>query len=473
MTKERLIPSPAAVIPRVDKILVPTEWQKIALSIPEACDLFGLSGRGLGKTTLLLFLILRRVQMYPGISRILVLRNTAISLGEFRMELEAICAQTYGAGVVKLNKQQGTFVFPCGALVQLGHLDDLSSTHRWQGSSWDLLAVDEAGNADLSLVDILMGSLRSGSDIPCRLIMLGNPGGIAHQKLYTRYMKGKAIGKPHTDELTGRPFIVLGGTARQNKHLPDSYLASMGGIAKSNPALHAAWVTGDWSKLISGAFFAGTWDAERNIIPSFDKLPPRLVRGFKLGVDIGYSAPSYCAFMSCVGNQPYELPTTGQIVGPNSWIVWQEVETSDPLNPSRSDGATVQAIASEVFSMANLYGVRAKGVIDASCMTAQVADQVPVVDMFRKEGVRLKAARKGSREPRLAVIRELLANAGDPKKAGLYFCRATDFAISTIPEIQRDPKNPNRTHRRANDHALDAISYAIAGSKSRTRVTKG
>ena len=103
--------------------------------------------------------------------------------------------------------------------------------------------------------------------------------------------------------------------------------------------------------------------------------------------------------------------------------------------------------------------VRARGVIDsaAEARTAGRAE-ASIADLFREVGVRVKPARKGARVPRFELLKQLMAN-------GEFFvasrCR---FWLATVPALPRDPRNPEDVDSAANDHALDATSYLIAGA---------
>lgn len=86
--------------------------------------------------------------------------------------------------------------------------------------------------------------------------------------------------------------------------------------------------------------------------------------------------------------------------------------------------------------------------------------EASVSDLFRAAGVRVAPARKGPRVPRFEQLKQLMVN-------GEFFvasrCR---FWLATVPSLPRDSRIPDDVDTKANDHALDATSYAIAGESS-------
>ena len=160
------------------------------------------------------------------------------------------------------------------------------------------------------------------------------------------------------------------------------------------------------------------------------------------------------------------------ILPAGSWLVYDELSTTEPSDPNRGDGTGAGAFAIEVRERCARWKVQPCGVMDSSTFASASKDQATVAALFKAERVRVRPAKKGRRAPRLAQIRQLLANAGT-SKPGLYFTANCSYSLETIPSLPRSTRNPEDTDPRAPDHALDALSYGIVGGGGRSAIVQG
>src|SRR5690606_136099 len=78
---------------------------------------------------------------------------------------------------------------PNGGYMELGQLEGPADYAKYQGRSFTLLLVDEAGQfPDASQLDILRSNLRGPADVPIRMVIAANPGGPGHHWLAHRYV---------------------------------------------------------------------------------------------------------------------------------------------------------------------------------------------------------------------------------------------------------------------------------------------
>jgi hypothetical protein len=177
----------------------------------------------------------------------------------------------------------------------------------------------------------------------------------------------------------------------------------------------------------------------------------------RLSIDWGSAAP--CA--AVLGGQlAYDVRLLDDRVMPKgSWVIYDEHFECDPKNINRGTGRTPGQIAPALHAVAARSGVRARGVIDsaAEARTAGRAE-ASIADLFREAGVRVTPARKGARVPRFELLKQLMAN------GEFYVASRCRFWLATVPSLPRDPRNPEDVDSAANDHALDATSYLIAGA---------
>ncbi len=437
----------------VPNTIRPTPFQATVLSIPEDHFIFLGGGRGGGKSFGLQLLILRHCDQYKNRARVLVTRRRLKSLLQFAEELRGLMRSAYGSGFT-YNQNDNVFRLPNGATVALTHCESSAALQDTvQGMTFSLIVVDEAGEGpELPVIDALALTLRAPG-VPLRMVLAGNPGGANHSALAERYVTGREPWAPF--EFADQKWVYAPSTVDDNPHLPEAYKRNFSVLAHTDPALYKAHRHGDWSAIV-GDYFGGVWQHARAVFDHHE-VPPQFFGSLKLSIDWGSAAP--CA--SVLGGQlAYDVRLSDDRVMPRgAWVIYDEHFECDPKNISRGTGRTPGQIAPALHAMAHRNGVRARGVIDsaAEARTAGRAE-ASIADLFREAGVRVSPARKGARVPRFELLKQLMAN-------GEFFvasrCR---FWLATVPALPRDPRNPEDVDSSANDHALDATSYLIAGA---------
>ena len=436
-------------------VVRPSPFQAQVLAVPEDMNLFLGGGRGGGKSFAVMLLILRHCNQYKNRARVLVTRRRLKSLLQFAEELRALLRSAYGAGFA-YNQNDNIFRLSNGATIALTHCESQAAlADTVQGTTQSLIVVDEAGEApELPVIDALALTLRAPG-VPLRMILAGNPGGANHSALAERYVTGRAPWAPF--EFADQQWVYAPSTVDDNPHLPEAYKRNFEVLRHTDPALYKAHRHGDWSAIV-GDYFGGVWSHARAVFDHHE-VPPDLFSSLRLSIDWGSAAP--CA--SVLGGQlAYDVRLSDDRVMPKgSWVIYDEHVEADPKNISRGTGRTPAQIAPSLHAMCARSGVRARGVIDsaAEARTAGRAE-ASIGDLFREAGVRVSPARKGARVPRFELLKQLMAN-------GEFFvasrCR---YWLATVPALPRDPRNPEDVDSSANDHALDATSYLIAGASS-------
>lgn len=431
----------------------PTPFQARVLSVPEDHFIFLGGGRGGGKSFALQLLILRHCDQYRNRARVLVTRRRLKSLMQFADELRGLMRSAYGGGF-SYNQNDNVFRLPNGASVALTHCESNAALQDTvQGSTFSLIVIDEAGEGPpLPVIDALALTLRAPG-VPLRLVLAGNPGGANHSALAERYVTGRDPWAPF--EFADVRWVYAPSTVDDNPHLPLAYRRNFEVLKHTDPALYRAHRLGDWSAIV-GDYFGGVWQPGRAII-DHHAVPPDCFASLRLSIDWGSAAP--CATV-LGGRLAYDVRLPDDRVMPKgAWVIYDEHAEVDPKNIARGSGKTPSQIAPALHAMAARNRVRARGVIDAAAeaRTAGRAE-ASIADLFRAAGVRVTPARKGARVPRFEVLKQLMA-------AGEFFvaerCR---YWLATVPSLPRDPRNPEDVDTSANDHALDATSYLIAGA---------
>ncbi|HAJ41063.1 MAG TPA: terminase, partial [Alcanivorax sp.] len=140
------------------------DFQEKTLAIPEELDAFLGGGRGGGKSYALALLAMRHVEMYGNQARILYLRKTYKGMADFELITRELFGMVYGTAA-RYNQGEHVWKFPNGAYMELGQLETQADYAKYQGRSFTLLIVDEAGQYPTpDLLDIMRSNLRGPAD---------------------------------------------------------------------------------------------------------------------------------------------------------------------------------------------------------------------------------------------------------------------------------------------------------------------
>jgi hypothetical protein len=200
------------------------------LSCEEA--LYGGAAGG-GKSDALLMAALQYVDQ-PGYAALL-LRKTYAQLNRSGALLDR--ARSWLSSTdAKWNEGNKRWTFPSGATLEFGHLQHSTDRENYQGAEYDFVGFDEGGQFDEDDYLYLFSRLRrlQGSNIPSRMRLGSNPGGIGHEWIKKRFIV------PASRE--GRIFVPA--RLADNPSLDqDDYRSK---LAKLNPVLRAQLENGDW-----------------------------------------------------------------------------------------------------------------------------------------------------------------------------------------------------------------------------------
>src|SRR5438045_2663626 len=165
-----------------------TPFQQRVLLVPNEYDLFLGGGRGGAKSYTLALLALRHTEQYKEKARVLYLRRSHKGCADF----VSVCLDLFGpifGTALRFNAQEGLFRFPNGGTLEVNQLETANDYAKFQGRSFTLLLIDEAGQFPTSeLLDRLRSNLRGPKDLPLRSVLAANPGDVGHQWIAARYV---------------------------------------------------------------------------------------------------------------------------------------------------------------------------------------------------------------------------------------------------------------------------------------------
>ena len=162
----------------------------------------------------------------------------------------------FGSGV-EYNNQQHRFTWQSGATITFGYLDSSLDHERYQGAAFTMLGIDEASQIRPRQIEYLASRLRRSSEvpIPIRTIYCSNPGGIAHDWLYQRFIKSPASGTEYIPaKLADNPGLDA-----------DEYRQQ---LALLDPVTRTQLENGDWDVRITTGWLDADAIAVHSSVPS-------------------------------------------------------------------------------------------------------------------------------------------------------------------------------------------------------------
>lgn len=441
-------------------------FQDKVLRAPESVDIFLGGGRGGGKSYALALLALRHAEQYKDKARILYVRRTYKGLADFELLTRELFGMVYGQSA-KFNATEHVWRFPNNAYMELGQLESYADYAKYQGRSFTLLLIDEAGQFPTpDLLDLLRSNLRGSKDIPIRMAIAANPGGVGHFWIAKRYVFTGAPWKPTFEPKSKRDWVYAPSTFIDNEFIDrDQYREQLTSSCPDDPELLRAWIDGDWA-VNRGAYFASVLDESRNAIEPWKQLP-KFWETY-LAHDFGSSAPSATYIIAKSPGAKHE----GRFYPRDSLVLFDELATNKKDRHNEGLGWTVPILSEEILAMCKQWGIRAQGVADDAIFSKTGSGSGSIADEFMRGGVRFIPAKKADRITGWNIMRRLLADAGKPDMPGLYISRGCTYFWETVPYLGRDVKRVEDVDSQGADHAADAVRYGCLRQKHEMQIVK-
>ena len=431
------------------------DFQKKLLAAPEELDVFAGGGRGGGKSYALALLALRHCEQYGEKARVLYIRKSYAGLRDFELVTRELFGMVYGT-TARYNGTEHIWKLPNGGYIELGQLETHSDYSKYQGRSFTLLLIDEAGQyAQPDLLDILRSNLRGPKDIPIRVVMAANPGGPGHHWIAKRYVFQAGPWKPFLESKSKRTWIYAPSTFDQNQFIDrEQYRQQLESACPSDPELLRAWLYGDWA-VNRGAYFASVLDEHRNAVDPWAAIPENWETW--LAHDFGSSAPSVTYIMAMSPGDFHE----GKFYPRGSIVLVDELAAAQRDNLNKGLNWTAATTAEAITELCKPWGVPAKGVADDACFAKSGYSSGSIAEEFARKQVYFTPAKKADRITGWNLMRRLLADAGKPDVPGLYISRACTYFWDTLPYLARDQKRVEDLDSTGADHGADACRYGL------------
>jgi len=194
----------------------------------------------------------------------------------------------------RVSGKPTVFTFPKGGKIYTGHLKDQNAYSQFQGWEIHRLLIEEVGQIpdELSYLKLL-SSVRSTCDVKPQAFLTANPGGPGHQWLKKRFKIGKnESNKAFRDPISGRKRVFIPATVEDNPTLADADPAYVKFLDSLPEPMRSSWRYGDWD-VFAGQYFS-EWEPSKHLIEKkdaknlgfFNRANHRYI-----GIDWGYSAP--------------------------------------------------------------------------------------------------------------------------------------------------------------------------------------
>lgn len=395
-------------------------------------------GRGSGKTDALIIDPLRYCENKN--FRGLIVRKTMPELRDLINRARDLYPQAFPG--TKWKEQEKIFIFPSGAKMEFGYLENESDVERYRGQQYTWIGVDE-----LTLfpkeetLDRLLSSLRTvDPTLTCYFRAATNPNGPGRAWVKRRFVDKGDSGshiEVKIDTPIG-PMVItrkwLNSKLQDNPILLDNNPQYMAAMANLPEALRRAWLDGDWNAADGVAF------------PDFNPAV-HVVKPFAI-------PSSWLKFRCC------DWGFTSMAVA--LWIACDEDSNLYVYREYKTKLVTADRFAGNVLELEKGERVR-YGIIDSSVGDQRGISGPTVDEQMRMCGCVWRYADKGpgSRIAGKNLIHRYLAPdnyTGRPKLVIFDTCRELIEELSSLPIDDNDAEDVDTD---CDDHAYDALRYGI------------
>jgi hypothetical protein len=372
-----------------------------------------------------------------------------------------------GSGAVFKSQMSADYPFsncwywPSGASVKMRYIEREQDYGRYHGHQYTGISFDEVTEyATPAGLLRMLSTLRSAAGVPCTVRLTGNPGGVGHSWVKSRYIDVGPSRTPYLDPETGFTRMFIPSKLSDNTKLLQNdpgYRNRILAATYGNEALRKAWTEGNWN-IVAGAFF-NCWSNKMILRPV--EMPDWWTR-FRSG-DWGSARPFSFGWWAIAGDE-WKHPD-GQIIPKGSLIRYREYYgCADPIkNPNTGLKMPAEEVAQHILHLERGEKV-SYGVFDPAAFSSDGGPSI-AERMYSGSGNKLifrradnaRVASKGAMGGWDQMRARMLGEDGRP----LIYCfsNCTD-SIRTIPMLQHDETRIEDVNSDMEDHAADEWRYA-------------
>ena len=222
----------------------PNARQKLFFASRARYTAYG-GARGGGKSWALRRKLIGLCLRYPGIRCLLVRRSYA----ELKANHVRPLLEEYGT-LLSYSEGDKVLTLPNGSSIALGYCASQRDVLRYQGQEYDIIAIDEATQLSEYQFSIFKACLRGTRDVPRRMYLTCNPGGVGHAWVKRLFVERNFRQDENPDD-----YLFISAQVYDNPILmqadPD-YVRQLESLPQK---LRDAWLLGRWD-VFEGQFFS-------------------------------------------------------------------------------------------------------------------------------------------------------------------------------------------------------------------------
>ena len=411
---------------------VPNERQKLFFASRARYTAYG-GARGGGKSWALRRKLVALCLHYAGIRCLLVRR----SYGELKVNHVRPLLNEYGE-LLQYKESEKCLFFPNGSTIALGYCASNRDALRYQGQEYDIIAIDEATQLNEYQFSIFKACLRGVGDLPRRMYLTCNPGGIGHA-----WVKRLFVDRCFRADEAPSDYLFIPAQVYDNPVLlsadPD-YVRQLETLPQK---LKDAWLYGKWD-VFEGQFLP---EFNPDVHTCTREEIPRELRKF-VALDYGFDMLAVLLLGVDANGKLYvlrELCQSGLTLGEagtavGAFCLGERVEyitaSPDLWNRRQDTGRSGFEIMQGVIGMPPM------------------------------------SAADNRRVPGWRILREYLSvKDGSP---GLFICKDCHTLLSSLPALLCSSEHPEDASGEPHDitHAPEALRYAVMSRFSAYRECK-
>ncbi len=221
----------------------PNERQKLFFASRARYTAYG-GARGGGKSWALRRKLIGLCLRYPGIRCLLVRRSYA----ELKANHVRPLLEEYEA-LLTYRESEKCLTLPNGSTISLGYCASNRDVLRYQGQEYDIIAIDEATQLNEYQFSIFKACLRGVGNVPRRMYLTCNPGGIGHAWVKRLFVERDFRNDENPDDYRFIPAKVYDNPVLLSAD--PEYVRQLESLPQK---LKEAWLFGRWD-VFEGQFF--------------------------------------------------------------------------------------------------------------------------------------------------------------------------------------------------------------------------
>jgi phage terminase large subunit len=160
--------------------------------------------------------------------------------------------------ILRYSAGESAFIMDNGSRIDCGYCDSERDALRYQGQEYDIIAIDEATQLSEMQFSCLKAALRGVRDMPRRMYLTCNPGGVGHA-----WVKRLFIDRDYRAGERAEDYCFIPARVWDNPVLTAADPDYVRGLESLPERLRAAWLDGRWD-VFEGQFFS-EFDEHRHV----------------------------------------------------------------------------------------------------------------------------------------------------------------------------------------------------------------